>query len=227
MNGQLPLDLGHRTAHGLDDFLIAPSNRQAVAWLDRWPDWPGPALALVGPGGSGKTHLANIFALRSCGKVVRAEDLDSVDFMDVVEGVATIVVEDGDRGIDESALLHLYNWVSETGRQMLLTCRLAPARWQIRLADLGSRMSAVPVAALGPPEDALIGAVLIKTLNDRQLSVGQDVIRFVMPRIERSFDAVHAFVASVDERSMAERRNITVPLARSVLRELANAKEEN
>ena len=224
---QLALDLSHRPALGMDDFLVAESNRDAVRWLDRWPDWPGPALALVGPPGSGKTHLAHVFAGRSGGTVLAARDIAGQEPPELSAGAATIVVEDGDRGVAEEPLLHLYNWIAETGRQLLLTGRQAPARWPVALADLRSRLSALPVASLQAPDDGLIGAVLVKTLGDRQLAVGQDVVRFVVPRIERSFAALHAFVAGVDARALAERRNITVPLARDVLAGLADHKEES
>ena len=223
---QLALDLGHRPALGMDDFLVAHSNRDAVRWLDRWPDWPGPALALVGPPGSGKTHLAYVFAGRSDGIVVAARDIARQEPPELSAGAKTVIVEDGDRGVAEEPLLHLYNWIAETGRQLLLTGRDAPARWPVALPDLRSRLSALPVASLQAPDDGLIGAVLVKTLGDRQLAVGQDVVRFVVPRIERSFAALHAFVAGVDARALAERRNITVPLARNVLAGLADHKED-
>jgi len=226
MAHQLALDLGHRPALGMDDFLVAHSNRDAVRWLDRWPDWPGPALALIGPAGSGKTHLAHVFAARSGGAVLAAGDIAGQEPPELSAGATTIVVEDGDRGVAEEPLLHLYNWIAETGRQLLLTGREAPARWPIALPDLRSRLSALPVASLEAPDDGLIGAVLVKTLGDRQLAVGQDVVRFVVPRIERSFAALHAFVAGIDARALAERRNITVPLAREVLAGLTEQKEE-
>ncbi len=224
---QLALDLGYRPALGMDDFLVAPGNRDAVHWLDTWPDWPGPALALVGPAGSGKTHLAKVFAQGSGGVVLAAGDIARQEPPELTAGATTIVVEDIDGGVAEEPLLHLFNWIVESGRHLLLTGRLAPARWPVALPDLRSRLSALPVAVLQSPDDGLIAAVLIKTLGDRQLMVGQDVVRFVVPRIERSFAALHAFVAGIDARALAERRNITVPLARDVLAGLADHREES
>jgi len=226
MADQMILELGYRPALGMDDFLVARSNLDAVRLLDRWPDWPGPALALVGPPGSGKSHLAHVFTGRSGGAIVAARDIARQDPPELTAHAATLVVEDGDRGVAEESLLHLYNWIAETGRQLLLTSRTAPARWPVALPDLRSRLAALPVAILRAPDDELIAGVLVKIFSDRQLAVGQDVVRFVVPRIERSFAALHAFVAGLDARSLAERRNITVPLAREVLAGLAEKGEE-
>lgn len=212
---QLPLDLGHRPALGGEDFLVAGSNAEAVAWLDRWPDWPGHMLALYGPAGCGKSHLANVFAARSGAAVVTA---DSVTVESVPGLLATdLVVEDGDRGLDERAMFHLCNAAKEAGRHLLLTGRLAPARWPVALPDLRSRLSAAPTAEIAPPDDQLMAAVLVKLFADRQLKVGQEVIAYLLARLERSFAAARAVVASIDETALAGHRPVTLPLLRGVL----------
>jgi DnaA regulatory inactivator Hda len=224
---QLVLDLGHRSAHGVEDFLVASSNRDAVAWLDLWPDWPGSALSLIGPEGSGKTHLVRIFAERANGEIIESVDIANRQRPDLIERFETIILEDADCGVDEEALLHLFNRLAESGRFLLVTCRRAPAQWPIALPDLRSRLMAAPAAILQPPGDDLIAAVLVKTLSDRQLPVGNEVVRFVLPRLERTFAAVHEFVARLDAQALAEHRRITVPLAKTILEAMRNRKEKD
>lgn len=215
---QLPLDLGHRPALGRGDFLVAPCNAEAVAWLDRWPDWPAPALSVHGPDGCGKSHLARVFAARADAPVLAAAELTAADPPRLFGPWRAVVVEDADRGVDEEALLHLYNLAREAGRHLLLTARAAPARWPLLvLPDLRSRLNAAPAATIAAPDDALLAGLLVKLLADRQLKVGREVVEFLLPRMERSFADAQALVARLDGAALAARREITVPLARQVL----------
>lgn len=218
---QLALDLGHRPALGRDDFLVAACNRDAVAWLDRWPDWPAGGLAIVGPAGCGKSHLAGVWRAASGAPALAASDLDGAEPITLLSGARACVIDDGDRGIAgtprERALLHLYNHLRELGGQLLLTGRAPPARWPIDLPDLRSRLAALPAVAVGPPDEALIAAILVKLFADRQLRVGQDVIMFLIARIERSFEAARQIVAAIDRAALAGGRAVTIKLARDVL----------
>ena len=205
-----------RPALGRDDFLVAPCNEAAVAWIDRWPDWPGPALALHGPPGAGKSHLAEVWRRRSGAEIVEASRLAGA-----VPGAggepAALVVEGLGGPIDERALLHLYNGVAERGGHLLLTAAAPPARWPLALPDLSSRLRLAPAAALGAPDDALLGALMLKLFADRQIAVAPEVPAYVVPRIERTFAAVATLVERLDRAALAEGRAVTVPLARSVL----------
>jgi DnaA regulatory inactivator Hda len=213
---QLPLDLGLRPALGRTDFLIAPCNAAAVAWIDRWPQWPGPALTLWGPAGSGKTHLVEVWRARSQAIRIAARTLSSATVPHLL-GTATDVAVDDAETADEEALLHLYNVIAERQGHLLLASRDPPARWTIALADLRSRLLAAPAVAIEAPDDALLAAVLVKQFGDRQLRIGEDVIAYLVPRIERSFAAVQAIVAALDEAALADQRAVTVRLARDVL----------
>jgi chromosomal replication initiation ATPase DnaA len=215
---QLPLDLGHRPALGGADFLVAPPNRDAVAWLDRWPDWPAPALALAGPAGSGKTHLAHVFAARSGAALIAPAALTVARVPDVL-GAAPAAVLDDAEDAEEEAFLHLYNVLAERGGHLLVLAREPPARWGIALADLRSRLLAAPVAWLLAPDDALLSAVLVKLFADRQLPVGEEVIAYLVARLERSFEAARQAVAALDRAALAAQRRVTVPLVREVLGE--------
>lgn len=217
---QLPLDLGHRPALGGADFLVAPSNAAAVAWLDRWPDWPGPALVLAGPAGSGKTHLAQVFATRSGAVRLGAADVTVTDLPDRL-GAAQVAVLDRAEAAEAEAFLHLYNMLAERGGHLLVVARQPPARWDIALADLRSRLLAAPVASIAAPDDALLSAVLVKLFADRQIQVGAEVVPYLLARLERSFAAAQQVVAALDQAALAAHRRVTVPLVRAVLGEAA------
>lgn len=220
---QLLFDLGHRTALGREDFLVAPSNELAVAWVDRWPDWPGPALALHGPAGCGKSHLGEVW--RAASKAVRidAAHLTGGSPPAVLGGASAAVVEGAETalatsdGLAPQLLLHLYNMLAERGGHLLLTGRRPPVRWACRLADLRSRLAAAQAVAMGAPDDALLEAVLVKQFADRQLKVPPEVVAYLLARMERSFDGLRSLVARLDRAALEARRTITVPFVRDFL----------
>ena len=230
-NLQLPLDFEHRPSLTGEDFLIAESNRDAVIWLDRWPDWPTPALVIHGPAGCGKTHLAHVFLARCGGRKLSILDMSADEPRDLIEDIPACVIEDAERFLEaglEQALLHLYNALKETGGQLLLTSRRPPSRWPVHLADLRSRLNTATAVRIGPPDDMLMQAVVVKLFADRQLKVDQDVVTFMLARMERSFDAARELVARIDAAALKERRKITVRLVRDLLKddEVAQRKDE-
>ncbi len=224
--GQLTLEFGHRPALGAEDFLVAESNRAAVGWLDRWPDWPAPALVLHGPAGCGKTHLAQVWRARSGAAPVEASALAGTDLPALLFPRPVLVAEHADAvaGLPaaEAALFHLYNLAGERGGHLLLTAAAAPSRWPIGLPDLASRLRAAPAVALAEPDDALLAAVLIKLFADRQLKVRAEVVTLLVSRMERSFAAARALVEALDRTSLASGRAVTTRLALAVLSGEAN-----
>jgi len=226
-SAQLPLELDHRPALAREDFLVAPSNELAVAWIDRWPDWPAPALAIHGPAGSGKTHLCQVWRQHSGAVEISAEMLRQEEPPAYLGEASACVVENVAGCLEREPevarrLFHLYNMMVERRGSLLLSDREAPARWACPLADLRSRLSGMQSIALGEPDESLIETVLVKLFFDRQLDVGLEVVRFIMPRIERSFAATRHLVAAVDRAALtAKRRQITVPMVRAALRDLA------
>jgi chromosomal replication initiation ATPase DnaA len=221
---QLPLDLGHRPAFERDAFLVAPANEAAVAWIDRWPGWPAPGLVLQGPSGSGKTHLASVWRARAGAGLVEGAALTAAMIPTLLDAGRELVVENA-QAAPEEPLLHLYNGIAERSGHLLLTASEPPARWGVALADLRSRLNALPMAELGVPDEALIRAVLVKLFADRQLKVTVELIDYIGLRIERSFDTARRVVAALDRVSLAARRRITIPLAQKVLEELGAAGE--
>lgn len=224
---QFPLPFDHRSSLGGEDFLLAPCNSEAVAWIDRWPDWPGPALVIAGARAAGKTHLASVFAARSGGQVITSTDLIETPPAELAAGGA-LILDDAEEiagSIDaEQGLFHLLNYLAasplEEGRgRLLMTATQPPARWGVGLRDLASRLNVAPVAVIGAPDDALIGALLVKLFADRQLRPSAEVIPYLVARMERSFDAARALVAALDARALAEGRAVSIALARAVMGE--------
>lgn len=218
-NRQLILHLGHRAAMGAEDFLVADSNAEAVSWIDRWPDWPAPALTVWGPAGSGKTHLAHVWRARSGAVTVPPAALADANPVNLLGGREHLVIDGADKAVDELALLHLYNLLAGRGGSLLLTAAAPPARWELRTADLASRLVAGPAVAIRPPDDRLLEAVLAKQFADRQIEIGQDVLNLLLRRIERSFAAARRAVDILDSAALAGRRRITAGLVRELVAE--------
>jgi DnaA regulatory inactivator Hda len=220
---QLPLDLGHRPALGQADFVVADGNRDAVAWLDRWPDWPAAALVIHGPAGCGKSHLVAVWRARSQARSLAPDQLRRGPLAPLIETRGHLVLDDAENAVAaggeaaETALFHLYNAVKARGDTMLLTARTPPARWVIALPDLASRLSALPAVAVAQPDDELMAAVLFKLFADRQLAVDRRVIDYLATHMERSFASARQLVDRLDREALARRRRITRPLAAELL----------
>lgn len=187
---QLPLPLAYAPAAGSADFVVAPANGDAVAWLD---GTPAARTLLVGPAASGKTHLGQVFAQRH----------------------RATLIDDADRLKDDTALFHAWN-AATLAVPALFVARALPRLW-VTLPDLASRLAATPTLVIGPPDDTLLAAVLAKQFADRGVRVSPDLIAYLVARIERSFAAIAATVAALDAQALATGREITVPLARAVL----------
>jgi chromosomal replication initiation ATPase DnaA len=202
MTGQFALPLPWKAARAERDFLVSPANAEAVRFLDSWATWPLPAALLVGPPGSGKSHLARIFERRANARVL----------------------DDADRGGHEEALFHAWNEALDSRRPLLLTARSAPADWNLSLPDLRSRLAATPMARIGAPDDALLEGVFAKLWRDRGIEVEPELSAYVVRRIERSFAALGRAVELLDQAALAGQRPLTIPLAREALLPLFEAR---
>jgi chromosomal replication initiation ATPase DnaA len=227
-SGQLTFDLAlPEPTYERHDFIIADGNREALAWLDRWPDWPAPALALNGPPGSGKTHLARIWARRAGATLMDAAELADKSVPDLTALAASspaLVIENADQA-SERNMFHLYNLMRERGGSMLLVATRPPAHWSIHLPDLASRLRAAPAVAVAAPDDELLGSLILKQLADRQLHAGPGVVRYLVSRMERSAEAARLVVTALDRKALAEGREIDRRLATDVLNELSGEGE--
>jgi chromosomal replication initiation ATPase DnaA len=217
--GQLPLPLVAAPRYGREDFLPGRANAAALAHIERWPRWLAPAAVLVGPEGSGKSHLAAIFSAMSGAATLRGDHLTG-DAVPELASRPALVIEDCDRfRPDEAALFHLMNLARERGFFLVLTSRAPPDRWGIRTPDLLSRLRAQPLLELAEPDDALLGALFVKHFADRQITIEANVVTYAMARIERSYAAVQALVAALDRQSLV----LTRPVTRAMVAELLGA----
>jgi chromosomal replication initiation ATPase DnaA len=215
---QLILDLPHRPALGAEDFFISASNQAAADIVDRWPNWPHASVVVVAPAGAGKTHLANVWRLKSGAARLEAAALSEAD---VAHAKGALLVEDLNAGVsNERVLFHLLNLVREHKLTMLLTSRQAPGELAVALPDLRSRLRALPLVMIAPPDEALLKAVLVKHFADRQLAVEPPVINYVARHMEQSMEAAAAIVAEIDRQAMAAHRRVTRALAAEVVARL-------
>ena len=218
---QLVLDLAHEPSFAADAFLTSNSNAHARAMVERWPDWPERMLLLVGPAGSGKSHLGAIWAARSTARrsamtIIRPGAL--LDPGAILAGASqdnpAVLLEDCDRADhSETALFHLMNLVRERRGWLLVTARAHPDTWGLETPDVLSRLRLAPVVHIEAPDAALIRAVLVKLFRDRQIRIDHDVIAYATLHSEQSLEAISRFVSAIDEDALAEGRRITRPLA--------------
>jgi len=197
---QLQLSFPLTPSMAREDFLVSDSNREALAWIDRAPQWNAPALYIYGPAGSGKTHLASIWKSRAPEGVL-IEDLDKIA---------------GNRAQEED-LFHLYNRVRQNPGSVLLTGTLPLAMVKFTIPDLASRLRACPQVAIGLPDEHLLRALLVKLFFDRQMRIDVAIIEYAITRMERSFSAARDLVAQLDQWSLTEKRSVTPAMVRALL----------
>jgi chromosomal replication initiation ATPase DnaA len=215
---QLALALAHAENFARDDFLAGSSNEAALGLVTRWPDWPDRTVVLVGPEGSGKSHLAAIWAAEAGARFVAARALAYADIPAALATGALVVEDLAERVVDERALFHLLNLAREESAFMLLTAHTPPATWTIAIRDLASRLRALPVVTVAPPDDALLRAVIVKMCADRQLAIDEALVAYLTTRINRSFAAARQAVAWLDHEALRQQRPVTRALASELFR---------
>ena len=213
---QLAFTLPHAESLTRDNFLEGPANAAGLALIDSWPDWPNRAMFLVGPEGSGKSHLAAIWAEESGARSTSAHALTPAEVPGALATGALVIEDMKSADIDERALFHLLNLAREDGAFVLMTARQPPI--EVELRDLRSRLRAVPTVQLQPPDDHLFRALIVKFCADRQLAVDESVVSYLSTRLERSYAAVRQTVELLDSEALRLGRPVTRALAVELLR---------
>jgi chromosomal replication initiation ATPase DnaA len=217
---QLALPFAYVPRFRVEDFIAAPSNAEARAWLGRPAAWPAHRLALHGEAGCGKTHLLQLWAERNGALLLAGAGLRSLPELG---GSAAVALDDADAAPDETTLLHLVNLAGEMRRPLLLAGRLPPARWRLGLPDLASRLRAMTAVAVGPAEDPLLRALLARLLSDRQLVLGEALQDWLLARLPRHPAALREAAARLDRQAMAAGGPVTRAMAAAVLADIADA----
>jgi chromosomal replication initiation ATPase DnaA len=216
---QLAFALPHAESLTRDNFLAGPANAAGLALIDSWPDWPNRIMLLVGAEGSGKSHLAAIWAEEAGARSTSAHVLTAAAVPGAL-ATGALVVEDLKSGdFDERALFHLINLAREDQAFVLITSRTAPSAFEVELRDLRSRLRALPVVSLLPPDDQLFRALIVKFCADRQLAIDETVVSYLVSRIERSYAAVREAVELLDTEALRLGRPVTRALAAELLRQ--------
>jgi chromosomal replication initiation ATPase DnaA len=216
---QLAFALPHAESLSRDDFLEGPANIAALALIDAWPDWPNRIMLLVGPEGSGKSHLAAIWAEQAGARSTAAHALTAAEVPGALATGALVMEDLNPSSYDERALFHLMNLAREDQAFVLMTARAPPSASNIELRDLRSRLRAVPVVTLTPPDDNLFRALIVKFCADRQIGIDESVVNYLATRIERSFAAARRAVERLDTEALRLGRPITRALAAELLRD--------
>ena len=213
---QLPFDLGCRQAYERDDVWVSKANRDAVAWVDKWPEWNAQVLVIFGPPASGKTHLLQVWKREAEAVEVFAADLNEALISHLAAESKAVMIDDLGSFLgnseNEKIIFHLYNLAKESGGSLLLAADKPLKEYEFKLPDLKSRLMAAPAVGLNPPDEELMAVVITKLFSDRQIFVSQEVVNFIILRIERSFAAIRDLVEKLDRRALADKRSITIPL---------------
>ncbi|WP_210487328.1 hypothetical protein [Microvirga antarctica] len=214
---QLAFDLPLDPRFGREDFLVSPSNELAYAQIERWPAWTDTILLLSGPKGSGKSHLASIWAAAAHAWTIDAFEIGEAQVPHLVSSGALAIENADGPDRDEAALFHLLNLAREKRAFLLLTCEKPPDLWGLRTPDLLSRLRLAPGVSIGAPDDALLKAVLVKLFVDRQLVVDTSVVDYIALRIERSLAKADELVKILDKEALSRGRRVSRAMAAEIL----------
>lgn len=220
---QIPLDLSNTgTAYEREDFWVSPSNSEAVAWIDKWPEWHSPALVVMGPIASGKTHLLKVWKNKTNAQEIATDETMEKSSELFIEQRSSAVALDGLANIvgnieKEKMLFHIYNSLKENNGSIFITSQTPVKDYEFMLPDLKSRLMAATAVTITSPDENLMAIMLMKIFSDKQLFVPQEVINFIVPRIERSFKSVKELADKLDYMSLSGKKPITIPLVKSIV----------
>jgi chromosomal replication initiation ATPase DnaA len=214
---QLILPFGIPPTFKAQDFIVSNANEEAYRWLMRWPDWAGICLAIYGERGSGKTHLSHMWHAQTQAKRLKGEEFNKIDLGSLLEGPRFIILDDAHLIEKDEKLFHFYNHITLNNGGLLILSRTPPARWESHLADLQSRLNAIPAIKIHDPDEELLRHVFQKQFHDLQLRVDEAVITFLLKHMVRSFESARKWVEDLNLYALTQNRSITIPLVRELL----------
>jgi DnaA regulatory inactivator Hda len=220
---QLLLELPLKPNYSKTDFVESSCNGEAIQWIERWPDWPVKMIAIFGETGCGKTHLAHIWQEKAQAKYLTPSDIHQLSPLEATQDTSAIVLDDVDLIVNEKSsqdwLFHFYNLMKEDQKDLLLCCQTPPTQWPVSLPDLKSRLATVMSIAVNPPDEEALKAVLFKLCSERGMTLSADVGEYILRRVERSFDSIRSLVATLDQHTLSQHRQLTLGLVREVFKD--------
>jgi len=214
---QLILDLRSIPSMGRNDYFVSDVNKEAVTWLDAWPNWTTFGFIVCGPLGSGKSHLAQVLKTLSHGCIIEAKDVSDQN-IDQLSEKKCLIIENIELFTSETLLFHLYNMLLENKNNLMITSKLTMSQISFELPDLKSRLLSLPQVNLGFPDDRLLKNLLIKQFLDKGILVEMDVIEYLIKRIDRSFEAISKLVSKIDFKSLEKAKKITIPFIKNTIK---------
>jgi len=214
---QLILDLRSIPSMGRNDYFVSDVNKEAVTWLDAWPNWTTFGFIVCGPLGSGKSHLAQVLKTLSHGYIIEAKDVSDQN-IDQLSEKKCLIIENIELLTSETLLFHLYNMLLENKNNLMITSKLTMSQISFELPDLKSRLLSLPQVNLGFPDDRLLKNLLIKQFLDKGILVEMDVIEYLIKRIDRSFEAISKLVSKIDFKSLEKAKKITIPFIKNTIK---------
>lgn len=217
---QLPLDLPHRQALAREDFLITASNAAAIELIDQWPNWPSYGALILGPAGSGKSHLTEVWRQKTGALFCRVKEINVGGVPELLS--ANCLAIEIATAFDERALFHTLNTAKQQGAHILLTAENAPSQWNLKIPDLLSRLNALPIVSILPPDDELLRGVLIKLFDDRQIPLDETTLNYILLRMPRSLQTARTLVAAIDQQALIAKAEITKHFVARILTQFSN-----
>jgi len=214
---QLILDLRSIPSMGRNDYFVSDVNKEAVTWLDAWPNWTTFGFIVCGPLGSGKSHLAQVLKTLSHGDIIEAKDISDQN-IDQLSQKKCLIIENIELLTSEALLFHLYNMLLENKNNLMLTSNLTIPQISFELPDLKSRLLSMTQVNIGFPDDRLLKNLLIKQFLDKGILVEMDVIDYLIKRIDRSFEAILKLVSKIDFQSLEKAKKITIPFIKNTIK---------
>lgn len=213
------------------DYMVSACNQEAFSYVNSWPDWPESGLVIYGPKGCGKTHLAHLFAEKvNEGRIktlqiplYESKQIKMNNIEKICNSSDVIIIENLEKNVDQEALFHLFNSFNKKGKYMLWTSDVAPARLNLSLQDLQSRLEMLTAIEIKEPDDIMLRALIVKLFNDRQIMISPEILEYIITNTERSFSYVENLVKEIDEISLAYKSTVNYKIVKEALENLYNA----